>query len=462
MKRLREQITRFLSPGALVILTVAVISSSIVVTLQQETLTGIPVWVSAKAHYEGYDSLEADWNQAHPAKQRFNITLLNAVALERRMLAGFLAGTPVADMMETHLGIAAKAFLGPVKNIGFVDLTERLHREGIYDRINTPSFAPYTSRGHIFGLPHDVHPVLLTYRSDLVEAAGIDVSGIETWADYFRVMSPLMQDFDGDGRPDRYLLNAWDTRGDVAIMLILQAGGRLFDQNDYPTVNDPINAEVLARLVTWITGPKRVCIDVPTNTSSGYRQLLDGVVIGTMTPDWMVGTWKLENPRLGGKLKLMPLPAWEKGGRRTSVAGGTMIGIAKTSQNIDLSWQFAKYLYLSPKLAEHMFRTTSIISPVKTLWSQPFYDEPDPYFSGQPSGRMFIQQAPDVPPRSSSPYTTDAGERVTSALIDLRAYADRNGIYDETRLRLEAQRLLDRQEASLKRLIGRNQFLGTK
>lgn len=458
MKSLRAWFSRFFSPGALIILVIALVTTSAVVLLPHREARGIPMWVGSKAHFESYEPLLAAWNDRHP-HQQFNIVLLNHLAIERRMLAGFLAGTPMADMLEAHIAIAAKAFLGPVKNVGFVDLTERLHREGIYEQINTPSFAPYTSRGHIFGMPHDVHPVLLAYRADLVEAAGIDVSNIETWDDYFRVMRPLMQDLDGDGQPDRYLLSAWETRGDVALMLILQAGGELFDADDHPTLNLPVNAAVLARLLTWIAGPKRVCIDVPTTTASGYRQQLDGLVVGLMVPDWMAGTWKLENPQIGGKLKLMPLPAWEKGGRRTSVAGGTMIGIAKTSKHIELCWQFAKYLYLSPKMAEATFRKTSIISPVKTLWKQSFYDEPDPFFSGQPSGRMYIKEAPEVPPRSSSPYTAEAGQRITSALIALRAYADEHRIYDEAALRVEAQRLLDAEQASLKRLIERNQFL---
>lgn len=458
MKSLRVWFGRFFSPGALVIVLIALTTSTIVALLPTKQIEGIPFWLTAKPHFEAYTPLIEEWNREKP-DQKIAMMLLHGGALERRMLAGFLSGTPVADVMEAHLGIAAKAFLGPVENVGFVDLTERLHREGIYEQINTPSFAPYTSRGHIFGVPHDVHPVLLAYRSDLVEAAGIDVSQIETWEDYFRVMRPLMKDEDGDGRPDRYLLTAWDSRGDTTMMLILQAGGDFFDEQDNPIINSEINAEVLARLVTWFTGPNRVCIDVDAFTASGHRQRLDGLVIGTMCPDWMAGSWKMENPQLGGKIKLMPLPAWEKGGRRTSVAGGTMIGITKTSENIETCWQLIQHLYLSPQVAEQSFRATTIISPVKTLWSEPFYDEPDPFFSGQPVGRMYIEQAPDVPRRSSSPYVNDAAIRVTTALLDLRAYADRHRIYDEAALKVEARRLLDHAQRSLIQLIERNAFL---
>ncbi|MEZ5413871.1 MAG: extracellular solute-binding protein [Opitutaceae bacterium] len=458
IKSLRALIGRFLSPGALVITTIAIITSVIVASLPTKEVKGIPFWLSASVHYEAYQPLIEEWNQQHP-ESPYGMTLLHARALERRMLSGFLSGTPVADVIETHLAISSKAFLGPIEEVGFADLTERLHREGIYEQINAPSFTPYTSRGRIFGLPHDVHPVLLAYRSDIVEAAGIDVSQIETWEDYFRVMRPLFRDNDGDGKPDHYLMTAGDTRADVASMLMLQAGGSMFDENDRPNFANEINAEVLATLTTWFTGPDATCTDVPAFTASGHRQRLEGFVIGTLCPDWMAGSWKIENPGLSGKLKLMPVPAWKKGGRRTSVAGGTMMGFYKHSAHIEESWKLAKHLYLSPKLAEHMFRTTTIISPVKTLWPSGFYDEPDPFFSGQPVGRMYIEQAPDVPPRPSSPYNDIAGQSFASVLIALSQYANRNNIYDVPTLKVEALRLLQQQQGILERLISRNLFL---
>lgn len=462
IKALRDRIDRFLSPGALVILTIAIVTSIWVASLKAEEIKGIPFWLSATAHHQAYMPLVEQWNKDNPANRRIGMTQLHSRALERRMLAGFLSGTPVADIIETHLGVVAKSFLGPVEEIGFADLTDRLHEEGIYEQINEPSFAPYTSRGRIFGLPHDVHPVLLAYRSDIVEAAGIDVNTIETWDDYFRVMRPLFRDRNGDGQPDHFLMTADSTRSDVALMLMLQAGGTIFDENDQPNFANEVNAGVLAELVTWFTGPRATCTDVPANTAAGHRLRLEGFVIGTLVPDWMAGQWKIENPGLAGKVKFIPVPAWEKGGRRTSVAGGTMIGITKVSKNFATSWDFIKYLYLNPKLAEHMFRETSIISPVKTVWPESFYDEPDPFFSGQPIGRMYIEQAPNLPLRPSSPYTSAANVKISSALIALDQYADENEVYDVDALKVEALRLLQAEQASLVRLISRNLFLTEK
>jgi arabinosaccharide transport system substrate-binding protein len=244
------------------------------------------------------------------------------------------------------------------------------------------------------------------------------------------------------------------------MMLLRQADGNLFDEQDRPTLNLSRNAAILARLVTWFTGPARVCADVDLFSASGHKQRLDGVVIGSILPDWMAGQWKNEMPGLAGKVKVMPLPAWEAGGRRTSVwRGGTMLGISKRAPRPDDAWAFITHLALSPELAEDLFRKTTIVPPNRSLWSLPVFDEPDPYFSGQPVGRLYLDQAGDVPTRSSSPYASSAQDYLNNALVVLRAYADRNKLYDPAALQPEAQRLLDAAQQHLVREIGRNTFL---
>jgi len=458
---LREKLSRTIfSFGALVILAIAAVTSVIVALIPAKEPEGIPFWVMSTQIHRAYVPVIDEWNRKHPEK-RFGMQLITDRAFERRMLSGFLAGTPVADLLELNSGTAPKAFLGPLDQVGFLDLTDRLHAEGLYEQFNEPSFASFTSRGRIFGLPRSVHPVLLAYRADFVEAAGIDISQIETWDDYFRIMRPLMADHDEDGRPDRYLLNLSENDSGFITSLFLQNDGVLFDEHDAPAFANPRNAHVLATIATWISGPNRAAIDVPLFTAAGHRQRLDGLVVGMIVPDWMLGSWKVENPQLAGKLKLMPLPAWERGGRRTTSLGGTMIGINKRADHIEEAWELAKYLYTSPELAEQSFRENSLITTVKALWSLPFYDEPEPYCGGQVVGRMYIEQAPNIPSQPSSPYTGMAGEYIRGATMALRAYAERTGTYEAAALEPEALRLLSKAQAALKKQISRNVFSPT-
>lgn len=447
-----------LSPGGWLILLLAVGSTVLVATLPEKDRTGMPFWVFSRHHHVTYQPIVARWNAQHPDR-KVDMLLLQTVALERRMLSGFMSGTPVADLIEAERLMASRSFTGPLDKVGFVDVTDRLREEGLMDIINAPSFAPWTSRGRIFGIPHDVHPILLAYRADIVEAEGIDVSGIETWEDFHRVMRPLMKDANGDGRPDRYLLSGWSSTQHFIEMMILQADGLLFDDEDRPALNHSRNAFVLATLTTWFTGPERVCAEVAELTAAGHRSRLDGFVVATPIPDWMAGAWKQDVPGLGGKLKVMPLPAWERGGRRTSVWGGTMLGVSKTARDPEAAWDFAKELYLAPELADELFAGVSILTPVKKHWSRPIFHRPDPYFSGQPLGTMLIEQAPNVPRRSSSPFGAFAIERLTGVATALHAYADRERKYTLDELLPEARRLLDLAQRDIEARVARNPFL---
>ncbi len=449
----------FTPPGLWIILGLALVSAGALALLPSARREPLQFWIFARQHQAIYLEPIARWNREHAA-QRVEMTIVNMPVMEQRMMSGFLSRTPVADVMEVERSIAGRAFTGPLEDVGFLDLTDRLKREGLLDAINAPSFSPWTSRGRVFGLPHDVHPVMLLYRADVVEAAGIDMAKIETWEDYFRLLRPLMIDVNGDGRVDRYLLNASPASQNATELLLLQAGGTVFDEHDRLTINSRRNAWFLARLATWHAGPNKPCrYSDLVNSASGQQLFLDGMVVGVLTPDWLAGLIKQQVPGLAGKVKLMPLPAWEHGGRRTSVWGGTMLGLPKTSPASEATWEFAKAIYLSRATAENLFRATGIVTPVKAHWSNPIYDQPDPFFNGQPIGRLFLDLAPSVPIRTSSPFNTQAVSRVNNCLSALIAYANARQVFEADALEPEAQRLLDAAQREIAAQIARNVFL---
>lgn len=435
----------------------ALVSSAVFLIWRVPPATGREFWVFSPPNVEAYAAASASWNAAHPAPQdQMRVHLIQYQALERRLMAAFTADAPVADLVETESQAMARTFSAPLSDVGFVDLTDRLRSEGLFETINRPSFSLWTSRGRTFGLPHDVHPCLLGYRADIVEAAGIDVSQIETWDDFRRVLGPLIKDLDGDGRPDRYLLNFWENNFDMIEALMLQAGAQFFDEAGEPHLATELNARTLASLVSWISGPDRFCADAREFTAGGDRMRIEGTVLASILPDWLAGTWKNYIPALGGKIKLIKLPAWTPGGRRTTVAGGTCMGITKAAPDFERAWAMAKRLYLSPDVAEAHFRRTCIISPVKTFWQLPVYHESDPFFSGQKIGELYTSEAPNVPLRFSSPFFGLVRERMMAILVTLKAGAVASQHFDVESQLPTARKLLAEAQADIAERVARN------
>ena len=302
-----------------------------------------------------------------------------------------------------------------------------LERDGLGGVFNEPSLSPWRRGGRVYGLPHDVHPVMLAYRADILEPLGIDLSRAETWRAFFGMLRPLMEDLDGDGRPDHYPLAFWYTQKHNLELLLLQGGGSLFDPSGGATIDSARNAEILARIVSWCVGPDRRVVDIDEFSAAGHRARIRGEAIAYLCPDWMCSIWKTHAPELGGKLKLMPLPAFEPGGRRTSVRGGTMLGFPTSSDRFERAWEDSKTLYTSRALARRMYERIDIITPVKSLWNDPVFDEPDPFFMGQPKGRMYIELAPSVPERTSSPYYDAAVRALRDAAVGLAEWGRQNG-----------------------------------
>ncbi|QOJ00517.1 MAG: extracellular solute-binding protein [Phycisphaeraceae bacterium] len=448
-----------LSPGAALIALLAAAAALALALIPQPTTSDRLFLTFAREHAEMYRPILAKRaTDDAPALRQISLP-----ALERRLMASAMSGTRVADLFEVEKNSIGRAFLGPLDAVPFLDLTDRLRRDGLLDRINPPSFSPWTSRGRIFGIPHDVHPVMLGYRADILEAAGIDASSIETWDDFERLLRPLM-DTDGDGRPDRFLLNMWESNTDHLEVLLLQAGGGLFDDQGRVVIDSEINAAVLARIAAWCAGPARIAADAPNFSASGNRLKAEGFVIASFFPDWMGAIWQREIPQLAGKVKLMPLPAWTPGGRRTSVWGGTALVIPtsalRSPGDADRLYNFAKDLYLSDDLARALWTDGGIITPVRDLWDNPIFDQPSPYFAGQPVGRMYINLAHDVPDRPGSPFNALAARRVTTALVELtRRARDAGGMDEPDRLAL-ARALLADAAAQVRGMVQRNRFLG--
>ncbi len=446
-----------LSLGAWIITTLALISSAAVALWPSPERPDLEFWTFTRHHAAMYrQNLDAGGARQLPP---VDLMVIDGASLVRRTLSGFWAETPVADLIEIERAQIGKFVAGPLDSVGFADLTDLLESEGIRRRLNEPSFSPWTSRGRVFGIPHDVHPVLLCYRADIVEAAGVDMSQIETWADFRDAMLPLQRDLNGDGQVDRYGLGIWYT--DMALIepLLLQAGGGTFDAEGRSLIASDANARVIAHVVSWCFGPGRIAIDAPEFSPSGNQLKIDGRVIAALMPDWLAGVWMTDLPQLSGKLKLMPLPAWEPGGRRTSVWGGTMLAIPRSTERFDQAWAIAKELYLSRDLARELFESNHIISAVVEYWDADFYAQPRPYFSGQQTGRLYIDQAPHVPHRTSSPFHSAALARISEAINDLKRFAEASNEYAPRALVPEAKRLLRAAEQRVRTEMSRNVFL---
>ena len=104
-----------------------------------------------------------------------------------------------------------------------------------------------------------------------------------------------------------------------------------------------------------------------------------------------------------------------------------MIGITKASRNKELAWKLIEYFYFSEDGLRARQENTDILPPIKSLWSDPSFHKPDPYFGGQRVGELLTELAAKIPPRYVTPATPIMSQFLNEAVAEARARVESHG-----------------------------------
>ena len=412
----------------------------------------------ARSHLEGYQQATKEFEKEHGV--RIHIQLVSDRAVKDRLQSALMTNAEVPDLVETLADSMGYFTQGPVEDIGFMDLTDLLKQEQVndvtlYDRFVESRFSRLSRNGRIYALPHDVHPLMLCYRRDIVEdELGIDINQIETWDDFTRIGRQVTKDLDGDGNPDRFMIDLDKAGGDFIIPLLQQRDEGLFDVDGNLTLDTEGVVDTIVWYIRQCYGPNRIAF------SAGWGQTLaktisDGLVLFYYCPDWRSKQFEMDVPQLEGKLALMSLPAWKPGGRRVSTWGGTGLAITKACKNKELAWAYAKKLYLKREDLADRFMASYILPPVKDAWELPIFQTPIPLYSNQSIGQLYAALAPDIPPNYASPYYELARSKLNEAFMNAAQYYQDQG---ESGLLVYTKSELQRVSGYVEKVMSHNVF----
>jgi arabinosaccharide transport system substrate-binding protein len=295
----------------------------VVTSRRHEARPDLVIVTHTEAQFDAYRKAIPRFERDHGVKVQLQFA--NWASLQARLQNAILAGSEVPDLSEVFAGSLGFFTRGPAEDFGLLDLTDRMRADGLDQRLVQSRLSLWSTRGRVYALPHDVHPVMLAYRRDLVEALGIDVSKLTTWDKFVEVGRQVSRDLDGDGIIDRYMLDMrYDGNWGLQV-LMFQRGGQVFDQQGEVAFATEDNAQLIRWYIEQTRGPHKIGYECGWGQPV-VRAMTDGLVLFQWAPDWRSWVFADEAPALSGKMALMPLPAWTPGGRRTSTWGGTGLG----------------------------------------------------------------------------------------------------------------------------------------
>jgi arabinosaccharide transport system substrate-binding protein len=409
-----------LGKGPMVMLILFLISAVFIFARTSERKEELVFWVFANTHYEEYQARIPIFEAQHPGVK---VQLNNfGGTMHDKLLTAMLSNFGAPDLVEVEITSIGRFLKGEIDEVGFMNLRPRLESEGWMEQLVVSRFTPWSYRGRIFGIPHDLHPVVLLYRDDLFKAAGIDLTAVDTWADFIEAGKKATRDLDGDGEFDQYAIVLDRRSSSDYFNILLQRNGGFFDEDGNIVIDSELAIETLEFFADMFNTHKIATPVYGTwhGDPSNFAAMQEGRILSIMAPDWYVGILKSQVPQMTGKWRAIPMPAWDVGGRRTTTRGGTMIGITKQAADRgkqELAWEFLKFIYFDRQGLVNRYDKTRIIPPLKAAWDAPIFGEPDPYLGGQRLGKMFTELALDIPPRYQNPYWSEAEDLLNDAVF---------------------------------------------
>jgi ABC-type glycerol-3-phosphate transport system substrate-binding protein len=345
-------------------------------------------------------------------------SLMGQMGENVRLASAFMSGSsagPGPDLCEIEIHSIGQFLRPPVADVGLLPLNDFLEKPEWDGRIIASRFAPWskidlrTGRRIIYGIPEDVHPVTITYRKDLFDEAGVDLSRAVSWDEFQEGCLKYQAYWANHGKADWRAMALSTTAADDVTAMLLQRHVNLIDPSGGLHFTDVKTIETVMFYARLVAGARAIGGDVSPGV--GWTEdFARGRVAAVFTADWSADYIREFTPEMAGKVKMMALPRFDADDAPTSTIGGTMAGICRSCPNPEDAWKLLAFLYLSPEAQRARLAAGNHVLPaIPEYWSDAAYHAPDPFFADDQSiGDLYVTLARQIPERFMTPYTYQA------------------------------------------------------
>jgi hypothetical protein len=270
-----------------------------------------------------------------------------------------------------------------------LDMTQLLAQDHLASAFLAQRLALCSHADQIVALPHDVHPILMTYPRHLAAELGVDPTGIATWEQALAVGRDLRH-----RHPDARLLSfTTDGSNDELLTLLAQRDAHLVDPGGLPVL---ATAEVVAT-ISWyiraVRGPEAICAPLDSG-GDGFT----AAPLCRVASDRRLHEIAYHADRLRLSLGMSPMPAWTAGGRRTSsLSACSALAISSHCHDPASAWRVIKALMTDQtRILRHALRDY-LLPAWMPAWTQPVVDHGEERFGGLAPLRVLAGLAVDIP-----------------------------------------------------------------
>ncbi|HAS6190793.1 TPA: extracellular solute-binding protein [Vibrio vulnificus] len=326
--------------------------------------------------------------------------------------------------------------IGPfVASGGLVNLSQQYGADKYQER-----FAPYAwaqgkgADGNMYGIPVDLGPGVMYYRSDIFAKAGIDVKeAIKDWDSYIAAGEKLKQ------QNVQLIASAADVAQAIIFTTVPEGEGLYFDKEGSPVVTSErfVHAFEVAKTIR----DKGLDGRILAWSNEWYEGFRNGTFATQLSGVWLLG--HLNNwiaPETAGKWGVSHLPDGIYGSW-----GGSFLSIPTQSKHQDEAWKLIEYMTTRRDIQLQHFATIAAFPANTTTYDDPMFQEEIAFLGGQQARVLFADVAKNI-----KPVAPAKGDHVARSIILENALME---VLDEgkdikTALK-EAERLIKRRTRNM-------------
>ncbi len=256
-----------------------------------------------------------------------------------------------------------------------------------------------------YAMPWDSGPVVMFYRRDFYETAGVDPEGIKTWDDFIAAGKTVME-----ANPGVVMAQA-DLNGDTEWFRMLaneQGCSYYADDAASITVNGPACVAALEKV--------KEMVDAGLLTAANWDEKIQsnnaGSVASQLYGAWYEGTIRTNAPEdQAGKWGVYLMPSMAEGPNAANL-GGSSLAIPANSDNAEAAWAYVNYALGTNEGQVTMLREYGLVPSLLTALEDPFVQEPLPFWGDQEVWQLVLGTLDNIEPIRGTPFFGDADEIV--------------------------------------------------
>jgi arabinosaccharide transport system substrate-binding protein len=371
----------------------------------------LEAWFHSDNRYPWQQKALEDYNKEKGTDLKINFTKIGSSSeVADKLVVTLAAGSGFPDLCDIEISQIGKL----LKTVPpFVPFNDALR--GKQGDFFLPSFVdPWSDQGKWYSLGNELNAVLLAYRWDLFERAGVKAP-LKTWDDVVEAGKRLV----GAGVTNGIFFFGNGTTGAVHILSIIEGGGYT-DKNGKLTITHPANARAIQYLSDLVIKHKVAAFDPSTDERMAAANA--GLIGGDLGPSWRIASLDYKNkaPDTNGKWMVQHLPQWSGSGKTTTTWGGTGMTVMKDSKYKEIGQDFVVWEHVTPKAILHDYELRQVYPTNKKAFDDPRLNEPVPWFNNQKLGPILKEAADAMLPFFQGKWWPEisqgAGKHVTAAL----------------------------------------------